>query len=298
MVRNIISTRKLCFDVLKIDKDELLALAACPEIYYRPYEKVKKRKDGTTKIRQIEPSIEYLKWVQKRINKQILQPRIEDLPNNIMGGRQSFSTINNAEVHAKSEAIMKYDIKDFFPSIKYRHVYNIFRYDMNYCEESANILTILTTYNGHVPQGAPTSTSLAILAIKKMCAKLDQFCTENEILWSVWVDDITISGDKNNLLANKRNIDKIIKSMPFMISKEKETGVIVKGSEKPMTTTGITINTDGRLSLGRKKQVLKKRAIKAKKYSSKLAGKLQYMKIVDPKFGKSVLYNYKKKFKK
>jgi hypothetical protein len=136
-----------------------------------------------------------------------------------------------------------------------------------------------------------------------MYSRLEDFCRINGILWSVWVDDITISGSKELLSKHKNKIDKIIKSIPFKISAEKETGIIIVGSNRGlerkrlMTTTGITLNGSGRLSLGRRKKILKKQALRAKVFSDKLFGKLQDLKTVDPRYGKSIYHEYKKRFR-
>ncbi len=134
------STRKLCFEILKVRKEELLSLVADADNYYKPYKQSKKRKDGTVKDRDIEPSIEYLKKVQRKIDKHILKPAMATLPSGVMGGRPHMSVVDNANIHASSPALMKYDVKDFFPSIKYHHVYYIFRYRLNICEESARFI--------------------------------------------------------------------------------------------------------------------------------------------------------------
>jgi hypothetical protein len=306
MVTKIIGVRKLCYEILKIDKDELFSLAASAESHYRPYIQVKIRKDGPEKKRLIEPPEKYgYLWVmQKRINRRILQPEIEKLPKNIMGGRKTYSVTDNAKLHSRSKALMKYDIENFFPSIRYEHVYRIFRYDLGFCEPAANLLTLLTTYEKHVPQGAPTSTSIAIFATRKMCEKLDAYCAKNGLHWSIWVDDITVSGDKEILQKHKNAINSIVKSMPFKISREKETGIIVVGSnrgnnrKKLMSTTGITLQGNGRLSIGKRKKTIKKQALRAKQFSQSLFGKLQFLKMVDSKYGSKLYQNYKNKFNK
>src|SRR5690606_20894559 len=104
--------------------------------------------------RIIEPSDDYLKDIQRLIDRNILKPAIGSLPVEIMGGRPGVSVVENARLHSSSKALMKYDVKNFFPSIGYNHVYYIFRYRLNFCEEAANILAKLTTYpanNPHVP---------------------------------------------------------------------------------------------------------------------------------------------------
>ena len=303
-----ISARRLSYEILKINKDELLALVADADNYYSPYDKTKIKPDGTKKVRRIEPSKDYLKVIQRRIDRIILKPAMESLPLEIMGGRPGVSVIHNARLHANSRSLMKYDVQKFFPSITYQHVYYIFRYRLNFCEEAANILTKLTTYpsdNPHVPQGAPTSTSLAMFALEPLATKLGQYTKSNDMKCSFWVDDVTISGDINILSKHRKYINYLMNSTPYKIHPDKDTGIIKKGAviikngiiiEKGRKITGITIDSANNLTLGHDKyKSLKRRVARIKAPSEKLLGSLQFLKQVSPGKGRSLLHEYKKK---
>ena len=297
------STRKLCFEILKVRKEELLSLVADADNYYKPYKQSKKRKDGTVKDRDIEPSIEYLKKVQRKIDKHILKPAMATLPSGVMGGRPHMSVVDNANIHASSPALMKYDVKDFFPSIKYHHVYYIFRYRLNICEESANILSKLTTYpstNPHVPQGAPTSTSLAMFALEPLCKKLSDYTELYGMKFSVWIDDLTISGTSDEMSTHRGHITHLVNSTPFKIHPEKDSGIIKKGSnfgkEKGRRITGITIDNTNRLTLGKRRyKSLKRRVAKVKVSNERLQGSLLFLKQVSPSQGRKLYHEYRKK---
>ncbi len=303
-----ISTRRLSYEILKIDKDELLALVADADSYYSPYDKTKIKSDGTKKVRRIEPSNDYLKVIQRRIDRIILKSAMESLPLEIMGGRPGVSVIHNARLHANSKSLMKYDVQNFFPSITYQHVYHIFRYRLNFSEEAANILTKLTTYpsdNPHVPQGAPTSTSLAMFALEPLATKLGQYAKSNDMKCSFWVDDVTISGDFKVLSKHRKYINYLMNSTPYKIHPDKDTGIIKKGAviikngkiiEKGRKITGITIDSANNLTLGHDKyKSLKRRVARIKAPSDKLLGSLQFLKQVSPGKGRSLLHEYKKK---
>ena len=55
------------------------------------------------------------------------------------------------------------------------------------------MLTKLTTYKGHVPQGAPTSTYIANLVFTKTGNELAQLAKEYNITFTSFVDDLTFS---------------------------------------------------------------------------------------------------------
>lgn len=295
-----ISTNRLCRQILRVRKEELLALIADANSYYTPYQQKRIRADRTLKIRDIEPSVGYLKTIQKRIDRFVLKPVIETLPVEIMGGRKGVSVMQNARYHANSKGLMKYDVKTFFPSIKYSHVYYIFRYRLGFCEEAANILTKLTTYpeeSGHVPQGAPTSTSLAMLALEPLCTKLKLYSDANNMKFSIWVDDITVSGSPETLKTHRGHIGHLINATPFTIHPDKNSGVLQKGSktehEKGRRVTGITIDNSNRLTLGRAKlKSLRRRVKKATVASDSLRGSLQFLRHVNPSQGKSLYHSY------
>jgi len=303
-----ISTRRLCREILKIPKEELLALIADRQSYYRPYEKRKRKEDGSIKIRDIEPPYDYLKAVLKKIDGNILQPALADLPYGVMGGRKGYSVVDNARYHSRSKALMKYDVKDFFPSIKYEDVFHIFRYQLDYCEEAANLLAHLATcesdkHGVHVPQGSPTSMSIANLTLAKLSHKLDEYCQANDLKFSSWVDDITVSGSYTDLKKHRAYIDYLTKSTKYIINPEKDSGIVQKGArigekEKGRRVTGIVIANDNQLTLGHKKlsQIRKQLAI-SKKPSDKLRGRIQFLKQVNPAQAKRLVHDYREKYR-
>lgn len=301
-----VSTRKLCYEILKVDKDELLALVADADSFYKPYKKTKMRADGTLKVRDIEPSKEYLKDVQKLIDKNILKPAMDSLPSEIMGGRPHISVVDNARLHARSKALMKYDVKNFFPSITYQHVYQIFRYRLNFCEEAANILTKLTTYpsdNPHVPQGAPTSTSIAMFTLEPLAIKLGEYTRENDMKSSFWVDDITVSGDPKVLKSHRGHINYLVNSTPYTIHPDKDTGIVKKGQkikgESGRRVTGVTIDNTNRLTLGNRKfKSLKRRVMRLQAESKSLLGSLLFLRQVSPSQGRPLVHEYYKRIPK
>lgn len=301
-----VSTRKLCYEILKVDKDELLALVADADNFYKPYKKTKIRPDGTPKVRDIEPSKDYLKDVQKLIDKKILKPAMDSLPPEIMGGRPGVSIVDNARLHAGSKAMMKYDVQNFFPSITHQHIYRIFRYRLNFCEEAANILTKLTTYpsdSPHVPQGAPTSTSLAMFTLEPLAVKLGKYSNDHDMKSSFWVDDITVSGSPEVLKVHRGHVNYLVNSTPYMIHPDKDTGIIKKGQrmngEIGRRVTGVVIDNTNRLTLGNDKyKSLKRRVMRIKKQSKSLLGSLLFLRQVSPKQGRPLVHEYYKRVPK
>ncbi len=88
------------------------------------------------------------------------------------------------------------DLKDFFPTISDKAVFEVFRYRLDYLPAIASALTKLTTLHHRVPQGAPTSTSLANLTLVPMAERLEVLATSLGLHISDWVDDVALSGPR------------------------------------------------------------------------------------------------------
>lgn len=77
-----------------------------------------------------------------------------------MGFRKGRSIADHALLHAMRPVVLKMDIRDFFPSTSSQRVHDYFR-RFGWNEEVAQRLTNWTTFEGGLPQGAPTSPILS-----------------------------------------------------------------------------------------------------------------------------------------
>lgn len=68
--------------------------------------------------------------------------------------------------------------------------------EYNFSPTTARILTQLITHNYELPQGDPTSTLIANLVFKKTGDKIDKYCKEKDIIFTIFVDDVTLSSKK------------------------------------------------------------------------------------------------------
>ena len=119
------------------------------------------------------------------------------MPAYVHGCVRGRSIVSNAKPHVDKPLVLTIDLRDFFGSIKPDLVKRIFREHFQCDEESAEVLTKLTTYGNFLPQGAPTSPTIANIAALPVDLSIMEICEQNSMQFDYtrYVDDITISGD-------------------------------------------------------------------------------------------------------
>ena len=209
-------------------------LANLEENYYRKVE-IEKKNGG---IRELLIPAMKLRLIQRWILKNILyELRISD---QAMGFRKEHSIATNAKAHLGKKCVVNMDMKDFFPSITQEQVFRVFYY-YGYTIEVSYILSRLCTYEGRVPQGAPTSPYLSNIICLKLDKRLYRVAEKYQAVYTRYADDLTFSSDydiKNIVIPVK----KIIEDEKFFINERKTriqynyqrqevTGVVVSGDK-------------------------------------------------------------------
>ncbi|PYS67428.1 MAG: hypothetical protein DMF69_23060 [Acidobacteria bacterium] len=152
------------------------------------------------KQRKIDNPILITKEIQKRINRSLLRPL--HLPGHICGGVKGKTLLDNIIPHLNARVIVTADIKGFFPSITTFQVYAIWSRLLGCSPEIAAILTRLTTFERRLPQGAPTSSTLANLILFSFDQPIRSFCAQHGITYTTWVDDLIFSGAESRSVIN------------------------------------------------------------------------------------------------
>lgn len=169
--------------------------------------------------RVINPPKPVLKRIQKRINKYFNNNIV--LPDYAFGGVKNRDNVKNARTHKGQKYVFQTDIRDFFPSISHRRVYSAL-VSVGFSPDVASLITRLTTYKGHLPQGAPTSTFLANLVFSSTGNQIQQIAIQNNLRFTTFVDDITLSSqsDFKDLVPT---IIQVISNAGYKISHSKTT---------------------------------------------------------------------------
>ena len=144
----------------------------------------------------------------------------------------------NASLHVGKQKILKLDIDGFFDHITYSKVKDIVFFKENYSEQIRILLTMLCYYKESLPQGAPTSPAITNIIMYDFDEKIGKYCTENNISYTRYCDDMTFSGDFDEKLVIAFVKDELRKLGLFL--KSRKTAVIPK--TKRQTVTGIVVN--------------------------------------------------------
>ena len=144
--------------------------------------------------RTINPPKDELKEIQKRINGYLVEH--VSMPLYAFGGIKRKDNIRNARFHKGQKYVFQTDLKDFFSYITHKNVYEMF-VRVGFSHNVASLLTKLTTYKGHLPQGAPTSTTIANLAFVPTGFELQAIARREGLRFTTFVDDITMSSQRD-----------------------------------------------------------------------------------------------------
>lgn len=178
-----------------------------------------------------------LKCILGVLHKKVLQK--VDMPSAINGGRKKMSIYKNAKPHCKKKAVATLDIKDFFPSVSCKRIHNALT-GIGFTEDVADLLVKLTTCNGRLPLGFPTSSVLANIVLIPMAIRFQKLSDQHDLKCSFWVDDITLSGSLR--VSKLKNLFyKIVTQEGFKINEEKS--IKLMRNNKPQVVTKLSVNS-------------------------------------------------------
>jgi RNA-directed DNA polymerase len=238
-----INTKKHLAYTLQVKHSTIEAVILNIDKFYYKKTEIKLNKDGTPKLdkegnpkkRILYPSTGILKVIQRNIKRKVLAKI--PLPDYAYGGVRGRDNIKNAKRHQGKKFIFTTDLKDFFPSISHRMVFEMFRFH-KFSPSASRILTQLTTYKGMLPQGAPTSSLIANLIFVATGSKLESFANKSKMTFTSFLDDLTFSSPVN-FKDKTGEILEMIKGGKFKISHNKTnfktrfpvvTGLLVKNN--------------------------------------------------------------------
>ncbi len=150
---------------------------------------IRKRRGGERQIDAPHPSIKILQ--RKFLHALSLDPHPSSAAHGFVAGR---SIKTNAEQHVRKGAVLRVDLKDFFPSIHFGRVMGVIQarpYKIG--RSAAAVLAHLCCHAQRLPQGAPTSPFLANMVAYGMDIKLIALARKHGAYYTRYADDMTFS---------------------------------------------------------------------------------------------------------
>jgi len=209
----------------------LYAASNASERFYRTFEIVKR----TGGYRTISEPLTDLKAVQTWILNNILSKiPISDAAKAF---RRGHSIKSGARFHLRQPVVLRIDMRDFFPSLKTPFIHSVFR-KIGYSKAVSGLLAGLVTFQGALPQGAPTSPTLSNILFRPIDETLLQKAKLEGGRYSRYADDLVFSGklDVNEKLSTVR---KLIEPLGLRINSTKTR---VMHQWQRQIVTGIIVN--------------------------------------------------------
>jgi len=190
---------------LGVKRDELRELLKSRPCLYlsskrpknqHPYPGKSRRMDASKpiKYRQIDNPVKQLKDIQKRILEQVLSS--VDLPFYMFGAVSGKTLVAHAEQHVENQTstVVRMDVSSYYPNVTCLHVYFVWNVVLGCPPPVARLLTELTTFEWHLPQGAPTSPAIANIFLASIYAPVCLSSERAGLTITTWVDDLIFSG--------------------------------------------------------------------------------------------------------
>lgn len=115
-------------------------------------------------------------------------------PSYLFSPRKNRSQRDNAEIHLDQDVYLTLDLKQFYPSTTAAMVRRWFQDELGMYSDVARLLTDLSTIDEKVSFGSPLTPVLCTLVHRRMFNEIADVCDAYELRYTLWVDDLTISG--------------------------------------------------------------------------------------------------------
>ncbi|MDD2776251.1 MAG: reverse transcriptase domain-containing protein [Gallionella sp.] len=119
------------------------------------------------------------------------------------------SIVSNAQAHcsSKTKHLLNIDIENFFPSITFYRVRGLLQKSpFHFSYEVATVIAHICTFDGVLPQGAPTSPILANLICRSLDSDLMKLAKRHRATYTRYADDISFSFSVAHTNALPKNI--------------------------------------------------------------------------------------------
>jgi RNA-directed DNA polymerase len=156
--------------------------------------------------------------------------------------------LTNARKHLGRPWLIQLDLADFFHSVTEKMVENAFDAPpLCFKEDITETLTAITTYQGRLPMGAPTSPVLSNMACRGMDEALLELAKAKLWTYTRYADDLTFSSARAFSDDDLWSLRQIIQAEGFRVNENKTQ---LRGPEDEKIVTGILLRGRGELKPG------------------------------------------------
>jgi RNA-directed DNA polymerase len=287
--------------VTGLSEHDIRTIVRNAPVRYKTY-LISKRSGGYRQISQ--PAREV-----KALQRGLVSTFLSDLPVHpaAMAYRPNISIRDNAAVHAKNGPILKFDFKDFFPSIVARDWWEYC--NLNSVFENKEDILLSTNILFHRKKGdrilklaigAPSSPCLSNVLMRAFDTRISELVADDQVTYTRYADDLTFSARRTGFLTGVeralRRVLREIKSPMLTINEEK---TILATRKYKRMVTGLILTNEGRVSIGHER----KRNIRAalhhaeqgkltKSEQARLGGLLAFVQDVEPEFLSRLIERY------
>lgn len=173
--------KRLCWDLAVLEK---FAVDGGYRVYPHPL---------TGRIIQ-QPS-DNLQKLHKQLHKYLSRIQVPDYLHSAVKGR---SYVSNAKAHVNDGALIKIDIKKFFPSVPQHKVMHFFRDNLSCAPDVAGLLANIICFNKRLATGSSVSPIISYYAFKGMFDEIAELADRYGLKMTCYVDDLTLSGEKSS----------------------------------------------------------------------------------------------------
>jgi retron-type reverse transcriptase len=151
--------------------------------------------------------------------------------------------------HIGANTILNLDLKDFFPTVTKKQVYNVFK-TIGYNKLIATVFTNICTYKNMLPQGSPCSPMLANLTAWTLDLRIQGYVGKRGISYTRYADDLSFSGlNPSKVVKIIPMIKTIIDDENFVVNHKKTR---IASSARAKIVTGLIVNEDS-VGIGKQK---------------------------------------------
>ena len=226
-----------------IQKKDIFDLSNNKTYRYKTFSIPKKNGDSRT----IKAPIPPLKHIQKKLSYLLnLFFYPQNAVNGFVLGR---SIVSNAQYHVGKRFVYNIDLKDFFTSVKFIRVRQVFMSKpFQFNELVSSILANLCCEDGSLPQGSPVSPIITNFICLKLDTRLSELAKAYQLSYTRYADDLTFSSN-NNIFKKDLifKIKSIIADERFTVNNKKER---LQTKSERQEVTGVIVNE--KLNVSRK----------------------------------------------